>query len=338
MMLRFQSALKFYRSRYGFAKKHHIAVDGLGEFLLAVDQKHGAAKGFAAANPVGSLVAFYKKLSVSVDFFSLCLDRIDPEKVLSLNYYGGPDIMALIAAANRMGIETVEMQHGPMSSIHLGYGSWDNLPGAGYDIIPRHFWCWDEESVKAMSAWTSKAVLYNVLLAGNPWIGYWKQQPSAYAESGFVLYTLQPEPVTLEQLFPEKIVALIAGSPQPWYLRLHPRQMTQRSELEALLSARGILDRVVIDAATRDPLPLLLQHAALHVTRFSGTAIEAAFFGCFSVLLDPISKVNFAGLIDAGNATYLSPDDPDFIGTFKALQQRARTAGEIAPEQQVKLF
>jgi hypothetical protein len=335
-VLRYQRALKGYLAVRG-RKKIETDVGGLEAFLSDIE-KDPMVSGFKSANTVRSLVDFHRKLSACRDFFTEALACVGPEMVFSMNYYGGVEVMALIAAANRSGIETVEMQHGPMTSIHLGYGSWQHAPQTGYDIIPRTFWCWDKDSVSEMESWMMHVPAYKARCVGNPWVDFWKKQPSPYTDGGFVLYTLQPEPVTLAQSFPPPLVKLIKESAKPWFLRLHPRQMAQRNELDGELRSLGISDRVVIDQATRDPLPLLLQHAALHVTFFSGAAIEAGASGCFTVLLDPIGKVNFAGLIADGKAAYLDPKNPDFIGIFNAHLNVATSAAEPPQQRPSDLF
>jgi hypothetical protein len=283
---------------------------GYGEFLEFLAQSPRTAA-FGAARSVDRMENWFSIFSMKVDFFTAALKKIQPEKVLILCYYS-PDIMALTVAANKLGINTVEMQHGPQAEIHLAYGNWSAVPATGYDMLPRTYWCWDEDSESVISQWTSKNSLYATKVIGNPWIDHWKGQRSDYPHSDYILYSLQPHPVSIPALFPPSLIDFIKTGPYKWFLRLHPRQMIDKEKIQDYLKEHGILDMVNIEDATNDPLPLLLSKARLHVTHFSGTAIEAALFNVFTVLINKMSTDLFPELIARGKAQYLDVSSEDF--------------------------
>ncbi|MAK36618.1 MAG: hypothetical protein CMC15_10630, partial [Flavobacteriaceae bacterium] len=92
---------------------------------------------------------YYKTVIPKTDFFTKVLKRIKPKQITILCYYS-ENIMMLIAAANKLVIKTVEMQHGPQSPLHLCYASWKHLPVDGYQVLPRVYWCWDEQSTQTI--------------------------------------------------------------------------------------------------------------------------------------------------------------------------------------------
>ncbi|MBC8883212.1 hypothetical protein H9X57_06700 [Flavobacterium piscinae] len=118
---------------------------------------------------------------------------------------------------------------------------------------------------------------YSVKVIGNPWIEYWKAKEVNYKHKNYILYSLQPNPLTIIQLFPESVLSFIKNNPYKWFVRLHPRQLNEIDKIKSFLASKGVLDLVNLDDATSDPLPLLLSKATLHVTHFSGTIIEASF-------------------------------------------------------------
>lgn len=260
---------------------------------------------------------FYPK----VLFFEKTLQIIKPTKVLILCYYL-EDIFALTVAANNLKIDTIEMQHGPQSNVHLAYSSWYSLPESGYDMIPRNFWCWDQGSCNVIQEWTKKNQNYSVKVIGNPWIDYWKAKQMNYQHQNYILYSLQPSPITIEQLFPESILNFIKNNPYKWFIRLHPRQLNEIETIKSFLISKGVLELVNLDEATYDPLPLLLSKASLHITHFSGTVIEASFFNVFTVLLNEIGVFSFQDLISTQKAVYLNPDDTDFQQKLDAIIQQ----------------
>jgi hypothetical protein len=148
-------------------------------------------------------------------------------------------------------------------TVHMAYSSWFTLPQEGYDMLPRNYWCWDENSKNVLQEWTKSNKNYAVKVIGNPWIDYWKSMKKNYVHTNYILYSLQPSPLTMEQLFPESIINFIKENPIPWFIRLHPRQLKEMEAIKMFLEDKQILHLVTIDAATNDPLPLLLSNALI---------------------------------------------------------------------------
>jgi hypothetical protein len=279
----------------------------------------------------GSLVCYPR-----VVFFKKVLTKIKPERVVILCYYLD-DIMALIAAANQLKIETIEMQHGPQTAVHMAYSSWFTLPTEGYDMLPRNYWCWDENSKNVLQEWTKSNKNYAVKVIGNPWIDYWKTKEKNNVHTDYILYSLQPSPLTLEQLFPESIINFIKENPFPWFIRLHPRQLKEMEVIKKFLEDKQILHLVTIDAATNDPLPLLLSNALIHITHFSGTAIEASLFNVFTVLLNEIGKLSFQDLISAQKAVYLDVNSLLFSEDLrKSIKNKAQFNKDVSIQNNLK--
>jgi hypothetical protein len=129
---------------------------------------------------------------------------------------------------------------------------------------------------------------------------------------------LQPNPITLEQLFTPQLLDCIRSSSEIWFLRLHPRQMNEKDALINFFKKENLLHKINIEAATNDPLPQLLANAKLHVTHFSGTTIEASFFNLKTILLNKNGLVSFPELIAKNQAIYIDYKDEDFVSKFKS--------------------
>lgn len=273
-----------------------------------------------------------------VVFFKKVLIKIKPEKIIILCYYLD-DIMALIVAANQLKMNTIEMQHGPQTTLHMAYSSWFTLPPEGYDMLPRNYWCWDENSKRVLQEWTKSNKNYAVNVIGNPWIDYWKSKEKNYVHADYILYSLQPSPLTLEQLFPESIINFIKENPTPWFIRLHPRQLKEMETIKRYLENKQILHLVTIDAATNDPLPLLLSNAIVHITHFSGTAIEASLFNVFTVLINEIGKLSFQDLISTQKAVYLDVNSLQFSEDLrKSIKNNSKFNRAVSEQNDLKGF
>ena len=288
-----------------------FAMDSYDEFISEL-KKNSFLEKFANKY---SKVNIQKIYSIAwnnyYQFYKLMLEKIKPSKIFILCYYDFT-VMPLVAAANKLGISTVEMQHGPQSEMHLAYGNWQNIPKMGYDVMPRTYWCWDEQSKKNVDGWTSKNSLYKSYVGGNPWIDFWKNKKETYKKNQFILYSLQPNPLSIEQLFPPAVVQFIKTNSFVWFLRLHPRQFDQKNDIEAFLKLNYIYGLVNIDDATNDPLPLLLSNCLLHITHFSGSAIEANLFKKHNIFFNQIGVDYYPEFISKNEATYINPNDSGF--------------------------
>ena len=118
--------------------------------------------------------------------------------------------------------------------------------------------------------------------------------------------------MTIEKSFPPSVIDFIKNEPYQWFIRLHPRQMYDAENIKNYLKKHDVLHLINIEQATHDPLPLLLINSIVHMTHFSGSALEASFLDVFNVLINETSLLSFPELISAEKAVYLNPDDEDF--------------------------
>jgi hypothetical protein len=309
-----------YRAYYFFIRKPKIEIKQYAEFIDYI-------KSFDLTVNLASIYSQYR----IINYYSLrwnfqyknasnILQSIKPKKIFTLCYYNSSDVMFFVAAAKRKNIRTIEMQHGPIADKHLAYGNWTNVPLTGYDIIPSLFWCWDKFSKSTIDKSLGVNKNYSSFIGGHPWIEYWKDKEiqDSSIDSEFILYTIQQE-FSLEYFFNPKIILLIKHTKQKWYIRLHPRQINQKSEIQEYLKSKNILEYVDIENATFLPLPLLLSKALLNVTSNSGTTIEAFLFNKFTVLLDPLSKDYYKDIIELNLAKYLDFNADNFLDEFNNI-------------------
>lgn len=248
-------------------------------------------------------------------FFKDVFTQIRAKKLHVLCYYN-ETVMAMIGAANQIGIETIEQQHGPQTAIHMAYANWSKLPSEGYMVLPRIFWCWDIDSKNTLDDWVMQHTLYSTKVTGNPWVDYWKIKTQTYPFKDYILYSLQPRPLTMAELLPDALIDVIKKQPYKWFLRLHPRQFHDKENIVDYLVLKKVLHLINIEEASQDPLPLLLANAKIHVTHFSGTTIEANLFEKKTILLNHLGVKSFPELIAKGKASYIQPTKNSFENEF----------------------
>ena len=250
-----------------------------------------------------------KDLLINSKFFEKILLKTQPYKVFMLNYYS-EKFFALNHACYNIGIDSIDMQHGPQAGTHLAYANWSEVPNKGYELLPKYFWSWDEFSFSSTNNWTITNSHHKSIQYGNPWVDYFvinSNKYSDYQNQDFILYSLQP--LSYDKLFPKNIIDIISKSTLKWFFRLHPNQIKDKDNLVKYFEDKGVLHKIDIDKATNDPLPVLLSNCLIHISNYSGCIIEASLLNKFSIILNEIGRDNFNDLINLKKAIYINANE-----------------------------
>jgi hypothetical protein len=253
--------------------------------------------------------------------FGRILKMVRPRIGYVVSYYW--DIgYAFALACRRHGILSVELQHGTQGGQHGAYNRWLAVPENGYTILPAVFWNWTEDDVVAVDAWAGRLARpwHRGFHGGHPQLAAWfdGEQPraraadvqfAAIAARGTaeleILVALQD--VGASRAIWDRLAALIEASPLSWrwWVRRHPVAVYARGD-----STRAVLalDRpnVVIEDATRLPLPALLSHMDTVLSLFSGASVEASIFGLKPIYLMDEARGLYDWLLDSGRAAIIT--------------------------------
>lgn len=267
-------------------------------------------------------------------YFARHLRALKAPAGFMVNYYNREGI-AFVLACRDLGIPSVDLQHGVQGSGHGAYGSWCNVPAAGWDMLPDYFWCWDQASADAITAWAGTAGAHRPVVGGNPLLHSYLAG-SDFAASGtaalserqarpdkcHVLYTLSG---LEDRALLDGVIRLVRQSADRchWWLRLHPTAIDRKAEVRALVGAE-LADVVTLDAASDLPLFAVLAAVDIHVTEVSSTVLEAAQFGIPSCVIHVDALQFFAAQISAGAALH-TPAEEDVLAGIRAFS--ARPAG-----------
>lgn len=237
---------------------------------------------------INKIVKTISNINAQANFWAFVIQKAKAQRVLLLCYYN-MEPYGLTVASKRIGIESIDMQHGGITSLHQAYGGFSKIPSGGYQTVPHTFWCWDLPTAKIIRTW-AKEPNHKVVVGGNPWYVHSaalqninKFQLKATTNKR-VLYTLQY--TYLDDFVIETIQQTVHQ--MDWYLRLHPRELHKRHLLVKQLSEHHLLDRVEIEKASTYPLPVLLQQVSVHVSKFSGSIIEAMGLGVPTIIIDEL--------------------------------------------------
>lgn len=262
---------------------------------------------------VGRTVA---RVFAAADFFEKRLKTANPKLILIDCWYNVRQ-MGMLLAAGKLGIPTVDVQHGLQGKGHFAYAGWAKAPNHGLVIFPNQFWVWGE--------WDKQALVQNnpgmidevsADVLGNLWLNKWRNktdldqrfQSSVDAAHSLVRGATKVVLVTLQVGVPFDPVLrdLLSKSPSNWLwlIRLHRRMDIGVHALEVdLKKTRANVN--IVDASTL-PLYALMQACTWHMTWFSTCALEALAFGKPTLLIHESGSHAFESFVSKNVMHYES--------------------------------
>ncbi|PKV63224.1 hypothetical protein [Pontibacter ramchanderi] len=304
-------------------KKFNSQLLGYNAFLIDAE-----AEGFEISGlKIEKLERKLSQIETYSTVFEIFFKKVNATHCFALCYYS-KEMLAFNLAAYRLGVKSFDMQHGTQGPLHVAYTKWSNIPTKGYELLPKTFWCWDEDSCSHIGIWTDTTNNHSVIAGGNPWLSYltYAKNNSFELPEKIILYTLQPIAPILDDYI-LKVIAKTANS-YNWFIRLHPRQMHQYDTLIKLLEKHDLKNKVNIKDATDIPLPDLLKRTTIHISKFSGSILEAAQIGVPTIIIDEIGVASFNNLINHKLAFPLIDEDStklieliEELGSYRITQK-----------------
>ncbi len=239
-------------------------------------------------------------------------------RLLLLDCWHAWESLGAALAAHRLGIRTVDVQHGIQEHRHFAYASWTKAPPGGYEAFPKAMWFWGREAARIFN--DQNAQPCETIVGGNLWLNQWRSTGPSFVVSAVeqarvatskcaksILVTLSYAPE--EEL--EFLAPAIRSAPPNWLwlIRMHPNTLSQRAQLAA--RARDLGEgRIQLDEGTDMPLYALLRVVNVHATLHSTCALESLAFGVPTVIFHKTGEEAFGKHVDAGVMRFArSPSD-----------------------------
>jgi hypothetical protein len=207
------------------------------------------------------------------------------------SYYYCLECMAITLAARRCGIDTINVQHGVQAKYHPAFGMWDNVPKEGYELLPDEFKCWNKASLDVINNWALNNKHHYATVSSYHWADSWNKEAIPYnynilrnesADYFNVLVTLQPSLHGIQDIVKECMQTTERNI--KWWIRLHPRQLTNEYINDIKHSLKDYECPINIELASSKPLPAILSVIDLHITGFSSSIYEASYFSMKTIL------------------------------------------------------
>jgi len=306
------------------------SLDGFQDFFHLIESRE-LGMCFPGLAKIKSELLLVKKYG---DFFSEVLEQVKPRSAFLVSYYNIVG-MAFNLACRKLGIISVDIQHGVQGDLHWAYGRWKNVPGIGYELLPRIFWVWCDDDGDVIKRWSSKVPQWHrPLVGGNLFLDLWRSPGNhivkhyddriEYAKGDQtnliqILYT-----VGYEEMEKVRIILHVMKRTEGlchWWLRIHPGKLRERDHFKRLLVETKV-SNYEVDLATNFPLYALLRQMDLHLTFSSSSVIEAKDLGVPSVVFGDYGKELYSDLISSGWALAANTEEEIILAIKKQFGKR----------------
>ncbi len=248
----------------------------------------------------------------TAEAYEALLLRAEAKAAFVVSY--GLSSMAFNLACARLGIPSIEIQHGVQGPLHWAYSRWSALPPGGYDLLPESYWVWGSEEAAVIEDWAEPAFpRHRAVPGGNLWLDSWRQGSSAAVKGADeeVRAAKERSPGDRHVLIPlhralagrsslEPFVAAIAARPSwRWWIRSHPGMSSGEVTRAKRILSEVPGARVELESSEL-PLYAVLRHVDAVATMASSVVIEAAAMGVPSAITDADLGEQYAGEISAG--------------------------------------
>ncbi len=243
------------------------------------------------------------------DFFSTYLANVNPKLIVLCCYYNAENLGA-ISAAHRLGIKSVDVQHGKQGKYQGAYSHWSVIPENGYDFLPDVFWVWGQDSLENIMKFSRHRQTHKCQVGGYPWLHKFVELRHCsriplwldcrLKNKKVILISLQAKRSELEEVLPSFISDSIRVSPLNciWLLRCHPNHLYVKKEvLGKLKDVPG--EKYVIDNLNDIALYDLLSLTDIHITAFSTVVYEAEYFSAKNIVFGEDAKILYKKEIES---------------------------------------
>ncbi len=265
-------------------------VSHLNNLLKENDIKFSVNKSF-----MGKLETIF----FQAEFFQSAIKTHDVKHVFMVCYYD-VKCFSVLLATNRLGISSIDLQHGVQGKKHLAYALWPQEIIKSTKLLPTHFYVWDDNSYKTIQYWKNEGS--KILLGSNNWI----LDRVNKVGNNIILVTLQP----IDNFLPDYLIEMIRvySGDRKWYIRLHPRQMPEMNRIEKIFFDAGLMGKVNIKEASVTSLTTLLESTVLHITYFSSVVIEASYYNIPTYFLNEVGLSHYSDYLQ-DDLIYCYPND-----------------------------
>lgn len=269
---------------------------------------------------------YWKKWTSKVDdkkrFFIKYFKKAQLSGIVMASYYGYENTAAAILAAKELNIPVADFQHGPQNNVHMAYAHWTSVPPMGFNTMPSHYWCWDDKSSATINDWNLGDKAKPL---GNTWLQFMRSGKVEETKK-YVMYSLQVvDANNIDYFFTESILELMRFTLMEWKIRIHPRSVYKKMEIERyLIEAKIPRKNFHLELSFDRVITASLAATKVHITNFSGCLIEAYQLGIPSLIVDEVGYDFYSNYLEPEKVVYKNKYDTDFKSFFRDFVSNSR--------------
>jgi hypothetical protein len=270
------------------------------------------------------------RIYISSKVYSLLFKLYKPKYAICLTFYCN-NMFAMILAAHRNGVKTIDLAHGYNSKkTCIVYSRHSKSTANGFSSLPDFFWVWDEHVKSTREQVYGLSVTHKLFVGGNPKIYYYQNSSNQIKELPKKVILL-----TLTTFFPDVRVLetmKITNNEYDWWIRLHPSRKKQAMLLNNFLIENGISDSFNIEDANNKSIFEILKICSVHISYDSTAILDSVLFGNCPILLSKISEDSYPHFINSGKAIMAYDYSPQMINeTIKAVEKKKSDLQVVEP-------
>ncbi|MGP9468261.1 hypothetical protein ACT3RU_14785 [Halomonas sp. TP35] len=291
------------------------------------------------------------------DFYLQLLKCYNPKVIF---FVGFDYHYALVCAAKKLGIKTVDLQHGVQAGWSPVYNRWQAIPRQGYELLPDVFWVWgdyDANKIRENFGDDPEVCGIEPLIGGFPWLERQKDLMDEVLPAS--LSRLQKHIINKKNSTTSFVEEMHEGA--SGVREVGEPSSTEKNKkvgvltLQDQISLPFLFEKIILDTSDRiewiikrhpkhqsidlsslkgkatysreiDNISFmaLARVADIHMTECSTTVIEADYFGVPSVVCGYQGFLNYSDFIELGMVFHI--DSPEAFENI--LESALATVGE----------
>lgn len=267
--------------------------------------------------------SYAKELLIFIGYYISAKKLLENHKKLNEVYLACwyfSDAMGVCAAADELGIKTIDIQHGKQGKYQAMYSGWTKIPINGYALMPDSFWCWGQPSCDNILESSPNRKKHIPFIGGYPWIDYYKKNmlplDSKTTDNKIrVLLTMQPPQAGNIERIPDFVIDFLSSSNIEdihFTFRYHPNDIyghhycTER--LKLINSSLYSIDD------GKQNLYDIFRLVTHHITAYSSCCYEASLFNTPTLLYGDESREIYEDDIENNIFTWINSNKEDLEG------------------------
>jgi len=235
------------------------------------------------------------------------------KKVYYTVYYS-VGYLALNSVANKLNIETIDVQHGVQADNHFAYGRWNYLDAGLMRLLPLSFYVFSQKERDLLKRTFSDKC--NVKIVGNLLFRDWKKKNVKEIKKNKVLFTLQNNIIPADSFIYGFLEYLNKNHEDlKIVLRIHPRHQYLKNDFNKILDEK----KIIFNWDSNSEIYDTLKSTSLHITQYSSVVEDALNLKTPSFVIDNLGAEYFKVHIKNTNLVMLVLSIKDGIDEFNKL-------------------